>query len=180
MRKLIAIPSTPKLLYASAGKQVFKSTDGGDTWKLQSTMPATPQYDTFAVAPSSPSTMYFASGFTVYRSTNEGSTWQTAGSIPKRAEYNVDAQALFVNPANPGAVYVMADSRSIFMQTGPVMDYIPGLYRSLDHGATFTNILGPHVFQAYPDPVRSGYIYAGMLYPHPIYDDPDTSTYHLF
>jgi photosystem II stability/assembly factor-like uncharacterized protein len=112
------------------GSGLFKSTDGGDTWKkLDAGLPADPGRIGIAVAPSEPRRVYAmvdAKEGGLYRSDDAGATWtRTSGDrrIWSRGWY---FGGITVEPRNPDTVY----SCNV------------NLYRSDDGGKTFVPIRG--------------------------------------
>ncbi len=122
-------PSNPKIIYADmwAGRQgpwengawngpnsgLYKSTDGGDTWKaLTIGLPTTAQglgRIGFAVAPSNPKRLYATvdaekeSG--IYRSDNAGESWARITTDARLWSRGSDFAELKVDPLNADVVY---------------------------------------------------------------------------
>ena len=151
-------PSNPDVLYASlwqlrlgpwedggelqgTGGGLFKSTDGGNTWKqLTNGLPKNLVQIYVAIAPSNPSRLYAtvgttspgdyasAAGLGVYRSDDAGATWRVAtGDFrPALRIGGGDLPIPRVDPQNPDVVY----SASIVTM------------RSLDGGYTWTSLRG--------------------------------------
>lgn len=99
-------PSQPGVVYAAtAGKGVFKSTDGGDTWRTSSGGLGDIYIESLAVHPTLPSTLYAASpnrGF--FTSTDSGAHWIAANDgLPSASAHRLAAgpAGLFVS-ANEG------------------------------------------------------------------------------
>ncbi len=68
--RLVADPSSPSILYATTPTGIFKTADGGVTWKQ--TLPGA---GSIVVAPSSPSTLYAWTTAGLRRSSNGGDSW---------------------------------------------------------------------------------------------------------
>jgi len=151
-------PSHPEVLYAAlwearegpwednnllqgTGGGLFKSTDGGDTWKhLTNGLPTNVVQINLALAPSQPSRIYASLGTTekgdyesgaglgVYRSDDAGETWYRATEDPRPAMRigGGDLTVLRVDPENPDVVY----SASLVT------------LRSTDGGKSWTSIRG--------------------------------------
>ena len=127
--------------YSGAGGGLFKSTDGGSTWrKLTNGLPADVVQLHLAIAPSLPSRLYVVfstttpsayqsgKGLGLYRSEDAGESWSIAtdDGRPKMKIGGGDLPMLRVDPKNPDIVY----SASLV------------LVRSTDGGKTWTSIRG--------------------------------------
>ena len=151
-------PSHPEVLYAAlwearegpwednnllqgTGGGLFKSTDGGDTWKqLTNGLPTNLVQVNVALAPSRPSRIYASvgtsekgdyesgAGLAVYRSDDGGESWARITEDPRPAMRigGGDLSVLRVDPANPDVVY----SASIVT------------VRSADGGKSWTSLRG--------------------------------------
>ena len=115
-------PADPSLVLAgTGGAGVFRSTDGGATWRRSSSgMPHDTMVFALTFAPSAPDTVFagtYASG--VYRSTDAGRTWVRVTSGLDTASF----YAIAVDPRNAGRVFISSGS---------------DLWRTTDGGATWT------------------------------------------
>ena len=142
-------PATPETVYATLweGRQgpwensawggpgggIFKSTDGGNTWRqLTAGLPDGFIQANLAIAPSNPRRVYAAIGHGrgtgIYRSDDGGEHWAAATSDPRTAARigGGDLPVPTVDPKNPDVVY----SASVVA------------WRSADGGKTWTGIRG--------------------------------------
>lgn len=106
--------------FPGTGGGLFKSTDGGTTWKqLSSGLPASLVQINVAIAPSDSQRLYAtlsttvesgyasAKGLGVYRSDDAGATWQKITDDPRPAEKigGGDLPIIVVDPTNADTVY---------------------------------------------------------------------------
>jgi len=120
--------------YAGSGSGLYKSTDGGNTWRqLTKGLPGEAEGISRigpAVAPSDPNRMYAwvnakkASG--IYRSDDAGESWQRVNDEDRIWGRGEDFGCLRVDPRNKDAIYVANTST----------------YKSTDGGKNFTAIKG--------------------------------------
>ncbi|HEY6032623.1 MAG TPA: hypothetical protein VIV58_00150, partial [Kofleriaceae bacterium] len=107
--------------YEGAGGGIFKSTDGGKSWKqLHGGLPANLVQADIAIAPSKPSTLYATlttteeshygsgKGNGLYRSDDAGETWRsvTTDDRPLMKIGGGDLMVPVVDPTNPEQLYV--------------------------------------------------------------------------
>jgi photosystem II stability/assembly factor-like uncharacterized protein len=142
-------PSDPNIVYASlwesrqgpwensqwsgTGGGLFKSTDGGNTWRplTQGLPPGVVQVN-LAVAPSRPQRLYasvaYAHATGIYRSDDGGETWTQATTDPRPAARigGGDLAVLRADPKNPDVVYSASTVA----------------WKSVDAGQTWTGIRG--------------------------------------
>jgi photosystem II stability/assembly factor-like uncharacterized protein len=152
-------PSDPSIIYAGTGEAdmrsdisfgdgVYKSTDGGNTWKNIG-LKATMQIGKILVAPRDPNVVLVAAlgrpygpntERGVYRSTDGGTTWQKV----LYKDQNTGAIDLCFNPTNPLIIYAaMWNARRPPWSTYPP-DERPGsaIYKSTDGGITWIALAG--------------------------------------
>ena len=123
-------PSNGNILIAgAAGGGVWRTDNGGSSWRPLMELEPTLTIGAVAIAPSSPSVMYAASGedgggwnpawsgVGVYRSSNGGATWTLVTGVP-----STRFSAIAVHPRNANVIYVAGNR---------------GLHKSTDGGLTW-------------------------------------------
>jgi photosystem II stability/assembly factor-like uncharacterized protein len=144
-------PSNPNVIYASIWEAkrtpyslesggpdsgLYKTTDGGDTWKEISRNPGGPKGGALgrigvAVSPADPERVWAiieAEDGGVYRSDNGGGSWvkvNDSRNLRQRAWYYTH---IYADPKSADTVYVLNT----------------GFYKSVDGGRTYTTIQAPH------------------------------------
>jgi photosystem II stability/assembly factor-like uncharacterized protein len=119
-------PANPKIIWAGSwsndqpGYAVFKSIDGGKTWKPSGK--GLPAEAVKLLVAAAPGTLYALSGTSdLYRSSDGGGSWSAA----KGAWGSDEVRTIAADPASPGRVYVAGKEH---------------LYRSTDSGASWTAV----------------------------------------
>src|SRR5450756_588495 len=146
-------PKVPSTLYTSTGTQVFRSTDGGDTWTALNTSFATTSSPVTALVidPVTPSTLYAGTyGSGIFRSADSGDTWTavntwlTMGSEGRGPNENI--LCLAINPVTPSTLYAGT---------------LNGVFRSTDSGNIWTTIMDRGEIMALVlDPLTPSILYA--------------------
>ena len=136
------VPGNASTFYFGAvAGGVWKSTDGGGTWKPLTDDTPVSSVGAIAVAPSNHDIIYVGTGEAaprgditygdgVYRSTDGGKTWNHVGLEDTR-----QIGALIVDPENPDIVLVAALGHAF----GPNAER--GLFRTTDGGKSWTKVL---------------------------------------
>jgi photosystem II stability/assembly factor-like uncharacterized protein len=174
------VPGDPNIVYvATASGGLWKTTNGGVTWKPIFERQGTISIGDIALAPSNPEVIWVGTGESnvrnsvsfgdgVYKSNDGGKTWQNMGL--KDSEH---ISAIVIHPTNPDIVYVGAlghafgpnDERGVFMTTDGGKSWTKTLFVDKEHGvsdlemdATNPNILyaGMWSFERKPWTHRSG------------------------
>jgi len=161
------VPGDANVVYvASASGGLWKTTNGGITWKPIFERQGTLSLGDIALAPSNPDVVWVGTGESnvrnsvsfgdgVYKSTDGGKTWQHMGL--KDTEH---ISAIVINPQNPDIVYIGAlghafgpnEERGVFMTTDGGKTWAKTLYIDNQHGVADLEI----------DPTNPNILYAGM------------------
>ncbi len=136
------IPGQPNVYYfGAAGGGVWKTVDGGQTWRPVSDGFFGGTIGAIAIAPSDPAVVYVGTGEEtirgnvspgggMWKSTDAGKSWTKIG-----LEDSQHIARIRVHPSNPDLVYVAAMGHAF----GP--NDMRGVYRSRDGGKTWDRIL---------------------------------------
>ncbi len=161
MTAIASAPRSPNVVYAgAAGGGVWKTSDGGRTWRSLTDGLHDLSVGALAVAPSNPAVVYLGSGEGGYdgdfvpgigllKSTDGGETWALPASVLSPIFYRI-----VVHPANPDELVV---------GTGA------GGFRSVDGGATWTSVISHadygDVADLVRDPMDANVLYAATFCP---------------
>src|SRR5574341_2206346 len=151
-------PSDPNVIYVgsgeglqrpdlSVGDGIYKSTDGGRTWRhLPGELGAGQQIPALLVDPRDPNRVFAAvlghpyganSERGIYRTTDGGETWQKV----LYKDENTGGMDLAFDPANPQIVFAdLWSARQAPWEAGWVLAANNGLYKSSDGGTTWREI----------------------------------------
>jgi photosystem II stability/assembly factor-like uncharacterized protein len=156
---LAVSPSNPKVIYVGTGETdirsdlasgdgVYKSTDGGETWKNVG-LKETRQIGKIVIDPSNPDIVYAgALGYAygpnedrgVYKSTDGGATWKL--TLNKGPELGVADLAIAIAKPNLLFATLWNAHRPPWSTYAPVLGKGSGLYRSQDSGETWQELSG--------------------------------------
>ena len=157
VRSLAIHPSNGSILYAGAADGgIWKTTDGGGSWrplwKFQDSM----AIGSVAVSESTPSTIYAATGedtpgyspsyggVGVYKSTDSGATWTQKSDA---ATLGARCTKILVHPTNRNIVYLATEN---------------GVHKSTDGGNSWTTVRGGHASDIVMAHDHPNTLYAGM------------------
>ena len=161
------VPGDPNIVYvASASGGLWKTTNGGITWKPIFERQGTISIGDIALAPGNPDVVWVGTGEAnprnsvsygdgVYKSTDGGATWQHMG-----LRDTLHISAIMVHPQNPDVVYVGAlghafgpnDERGVYMTTDGGKTWTRTLFVDREHGVSDLEI----------DPANPNILYAGI------------------
>ncbi len=145
------IPGNPNVVYvATASGGLWKTTNGGVTWKPIFERQGTISIGDVALAPSNPDVVWVGTGESkprnsvsfgdgVYKSTDGGKTWQHMGLRDTERISHIA-----IHPQNPDIVYVGAvghafgpnENRGVYMTTDGGKTWTKTLYIDREHGAS--------------------------------------------
>ncbi len=161
-------PQTPRTIYAG-GYGVFKSSNGGESWKqlnaerrggsayinnktgvvvsTNSSVPNTP-VTALVIDPQTPSTVYAGTSMGVFKTTNGGTSWDAVNTgLPV-----IQALALVIDPQVPSTVYVGGIGRY-----GEAV----GIFKTMDGGLNWSAVMsGVQTRALVIDPLAPSTVYA--------------------
>jgi len=150
VRALAQAPSNSKIFIAGTLAGIYRSEDGGSTWKLISPMGSTElhEVESIAIDPVNPDVIYAGTWHLPWKTIDGGKTWQ---NIKQGLIVDSDVFSIIIDPKAPSTVYTSACS---------------GIYKSIDAGASFKKIQGiPSAARRtrvlMQDPNNSSIVYAG-------------------
>ncbi len=161
------VPGNPNVVYVATGSGgLFKTVNGGITWKPIFERQSTISIGDIALAPSNPDVVWVGTGESnvrnsvsfgdgVYKSTDGGTSWQHMG-----LRNTERISAIAIHPQNPDIVYVGAlghafgpnEDRGVFMTTDGGKTWTKTLYIDREHGVSDLDI----------DLTNPNILYAGM------------------
>ena len=151
-------PTSPDIIYASTASGIYKSSNKGLDW-YQITQPLTVA---IAIDPKQPTTIY-SGGYDgiegdyrgygwsiILRSTNGGGKWTSSDHIG----YDNRISSIVIDPTNPSIIYTVAYGAR------PAWEESNGVYKSMDNGKTWFQILVEWVYSIVIDPDDTLVLYA--------------------
>lgn len=155
VKSITVHPTNPDIVYAGAASGgVWKTTDGGQSWRPLWDAQETLNFGSIAIAPSAPDTIYAATGewtlnygpsypgAGLYKSTDGGANWTWHTSLASRRISKVA-----VSPTDADRVFVAGQS---------------GLERSTNGGGNWTTVLPGQVADVVFDPNDATRVYASV------------------
>jgi photosystem II stability/assembly factor-like uncharacterized protein len=161
------VPGDPNIVFVATGSGgLWKTTNGGYTWKPIFERQGTLSIGDIALQPGNPDVIWVGTGESntrnsvsfgdgVYKSNDGGKTWKHMGL--KDTQY---ISGIAINPQNPDVVFVAAvghafgpnEERGVFMTTDGGKTWTKTLYVDKEHGCSDIDI----------DPNNPNILYAGM------------------
>jgi photosystem II stability/assembly factor-like uncharacterized protein len=173
-------PTNPNVVFVAAlgaawrsnpERGLYKTTDGGQNWKLVKFISDKAGFVDVAIHPKNPNVMFATSwerrrtpyslfsggpGSALWKSTDGGETWAEVKGNGFPAGYK-GRMSLDINLANPDVMYMMIEAAS--NTTGPIVGErspkLNGLYKSTDGGTTWAQMNNINVRPFYYSQVRS-------------------------
>ena len=141
---LVSATPDARILYAGTSAGVFRSDDGGRTWRDASGTAGEPMRNVtlLAVHPADPLTVFATKQIheyaaEVYRTRDGGAHWELM-ELPSP----LLPRAIRFDPNDPYIIYIGSDCQLYFLRNGPRPDYhdAAGVYRTTDGGETWKNV----------------------------------------
>ncbi|WP_115867733.1 VPS10 domain-containing protein [Marinoscillum furvescens] len=119
---------------------IMKSSDRGKTWSRKTTgLPAGLDVAEIVVDPTNPSNIVIASNYGVYRSTDRGESWSpSATGLPNNRPRDM---TYYYNAADDEFIIYLVE-QTFFEASGSTTVSKGGVYKSIDHGASWVNMTG--------------------------------------
>ena len=157
VKSLAIHPADGSILYAgSANGGVWKTTDGGGTWRSLWTFQDSMAVGSIAIAPSAHDTVYAATGedttiygpsyggVGIYKTTDAGRTWTQKSNA---ATLGTLCSKIIVHPGNADIVYLAS---------------VSGIHKSINGGDNWSTVLGGHATDLVMAANAPGTLYAGI------------------
>lgn len=149
---MFQLPASPSTLYTRVGNQLFKTSNGGESWTVRGSLP--PTTTAITVYPSDPNIMYAAQPFGVYRSSDEGASWGLAPNYnPIGLPQGTLFTSLLVDPTDPRNILAAA------VGTGGNT----GIFRSTNAAQAFTRVFASQPLELSANPRTPGVVFATSI-----------------
>ena len=166
-----------------AGSGVYKSTDGGSTWKsLTAGLPPRLGRSEIAIAAGNPSVVYAAvdapTGCGIYRSDDAGAQFSLLNSEDRVCERGDDLLAISVDPSDASTVYVTSTSTYRSSDGGKTFSAIKGAPGGDDYQNVWINPLHPEIVALASDQGATISLDRGLTWSS-WYNQPTAQMYHV-
>ena len=168
IENMVISPSQPDTMYVGNwGSGVYKSIDGGNTWKFAGQGITNPFIFSLAVDPLNPDKLYAGTyGGGVFKSINGGVNWvQVSSGLNMPAVVYV----ITIDKNDTDVIYIGTRNKNsgTWGFTGN-LDYHGGIYKTTDGGTNWTHCAIPnnddYVYDIAIDPTNSHIVYSSMHY----------------
>jgi len=136
-------PAAPRVVYVSTTAGIFRSDDGGDSWRDISGSLAGVTHVT--ADPTNVDIAFATTQQHLYKTTDGGATWHDLNAL---LPDGILPSALRIDPSNPSTIYLGSRCGPIGFKGAPSPDSLTGnpfqgagVYKSVDGGATWTSQL---------------------------------------
>jgi photosystem II stability/assembly factor-like uncharacterized protein len=188
IRAMAGAPSDPKVMVAGTLKGVYRSTDGGEHWRIISPEGSQEihEVESIAIDPADPQVIYAGTWHLPWKTTDGGEHW---ANIKQGIIDDSDVFSIIVDPKAPSVVYLSACSgiyksqnsgekfqkvqgipstarrTRVLMQDPRDLNIVfagttEGLFRTGDSGSTWLRTTGPEVIvnDVYVDPANTNHV----------------------
>lgn len=163
-------PRNSKVIYAlDLTLGVYKTVDGGTTWKSLDLPFSIGDYHNLVLDPSDPDTLYasgsdFSAGaIRLWRTTNGGASWTDLLPAVKKVSSRLIPRYLAVDPGNSQTLYLAAETDTTGLTSSPPRTFY--VLKSVNRGTSWSDVSGgtpPGDFQAIAlrvNPLQSSSLY---------------------
>jgi len=186
-------PSEDGNAFSGAGGGLFKSTDGGTTWRqLKTGLPANAVQFDLAIAPSQPSRLYVeltttdpsaygtGKGAGLFRSDDAGASWTriTTDDRPMMKIGGGDLMVPVVDPKNPDVVYVASIVAMKSSDGGKTWTWLRGAPGGDDYQNLWINPNDPNTFVLVSDQGANVTVNGGRTWSS-WFNQPTAQLYHV-
>ena len=169
--------------YEGPGSGLYKSDDGGNTWReLRKGFPEKHGRISIAIAPSDPDRMYstvdVADAGGVYRSDDAGESWALVNSEPRVSGRNSDFAWIRVHPKDRDTIFISNTSTYKSTDGGKTVTAIKGAPGGDDYHGTWINPNHPEIMLFTSDQGAVVTVNGGQTWSS-WYNQPTAQIYHV-
>jgi photosystem II stability/assembly factor-like uncharacterized protein len=158
INEFVVDPQHARVMFANNGDRVFKSANGGRTWRPLDL--ARSRIDVLAMAPGHAKTLYVGSALGVFKTTDGGASWQTTSADILANETAEERQ----HRSDEGYVYALAvDRHDPDIVYAGTWEKGKGVFKTTDGGASWRRLGLTAVNTLALDPRDPDVVYAGTV-----------------